>query len=144
MSELADYVIGMTQRGECTCGKCCDKGTRPDPEGHTADVVMFKVSAHADADATVLRSLAMQHVPEFASVDVFDGKEHSYIELGAWIGDQGVALRFMALGKILGLWELLTPHSMFGDDLSDDLVQWMAGGGIISVKAAQPTAAVPD
>lgn len=33
----------------------------------------------------------------------------SYIELGAWIGDQGRAIKLMGLGKALGLWDLATP-----------------------------------
>lgn len=36
----------------------------------------------------------------------------SYIELGAWIGDQGLALSLMGLGKILGLWEVITPADL--------------------------------
>lgn len=36
----------------------------------------------------------------------------SYIELGGWIGDQGVALGLMGLGAILGLWDIITPMTL--------------------------------
>lgn len=34
----------------------------------------------------------------------------SYIELGGWIGDQGLALSLMGLGERLGLWNVVTPR----------------------------------
>lgn len=36
----------------------------------------------------------------------------SYIELGAWIGDQGNAMALMGLGEILGLWKVITPATL--------------------------------
>jgi hypothetical protein len=36
----------------------------------------------------------------------------SYIEVGGEIGDQGMALRLFALGKSLGLWDIITPESL--------------------------------
>jgi hypothetical protein len=33
----------------------------------------------------------------------------SFITLGAYLGDQGDALRLMALGKVLGLWKIVGP-----------------------------------
>lgn len=36
----------------------------------------------------------------------------SYIHLGAEIGDQGAALRMMALGAVLEIWQLMTPMTM--------------------------------
>lgn len=34
----------------------------------------------------------------------------SYIEVGAEIGDQGAAFQLFALGKVLGLWDIITPE----------------------------------
>ena len=36
----------------------------------------------------------------------------SYIEVGAEIGDQGAAFQLFALGKVLGLWDVVTPATM--------------------------------
>jgi hypothetical protein len=52
----------------------------------------------------------------------------SYIELGAWLGDQGLALRFLALGEKLGLWEVVTPKRLkFPEEAGDAL----AGHGFV-------------
>lgn len=36
----------------------------------------------------------------------------SYIEWGAWIGDQGMAMTVMAAGAYAGLWEVVTPATL--------------------------------
>lgn len=36
----------------------------------------------------------------------------SYIEVGAEIGDQGAAFQLFALGKVLGLWDVITPATL--------------------------------
>lgn len=72
---------------------------------------------------------------EFCEVDLFDGREHSYIELGAWIGDQGLAMKLMGLGASLGFWKLLTPRGVFGGLITDAQAEQMAGQGLISIKA---------
>lgn len=52
----------------------------------------------------------------------------SYIEVGGVIGDQGAAFQLFALGKVLGLWEVITPEVMGMDgEMADDL----AGRGFI-------------
>ena len=65
-------------------------------------------------------------------IDVFDGAEHNYIDIGAWIGDQSAALAFMGMGNLLGLWELTTPLSM---GLPADMCNTLAQNGMISIKA---------
>lgn len=58
--------------------------------------------------------LALEFVHgEFADIS----REHfekgpSYIELGAWIGDQGRAIKLIALGGNLGLWDVITPSTL--------------------------------
>lgn len=36
----------------------------------------------------------------------------SYIEVGAVIGDQGMALKLFALGEVLGFWKVITPGTL--------------------------------
>lgn len=40
------------------------------------------------------------------------GSGASYIEIGAWLGDQTAAFQFMALGEYLGLWYVMTPKNI--------------------------------
>ncbi len=131
---LADYVSKHADRGTCRCGKCIDHpGTDKQPEGHTADVVFFEVSSRG-ADCDQLKQLVIDAKQGcYGDVDVFDGKEHGYMELGGWIGDQGLALMLMGLGKVLGLWQLLTPKMLPG--ISPELVQQLAGSGMITIQA---------
>lgn len=37
----------------------------------------------------------------------------SYIEIGGWIGSQDLALRLLALGEYHGLWQVVTPKTLF-------------------------------
>lgn len=136
---LQDYVIAHTERGECKCGRCADVGNKPDPIGHTADTMFFKVAKHGEPDADTFTKLARAHRGEFNSVDPFDGNEHSYIELGGWIGDQGLALMFMGLGSLLGVFQLLTPQTLM-PFLDDETKRQMAGMGMVAVKLAQKAA----
>lgn len=128
MSDLINYINSHTQRGSCECGRCIDAPEEAvQPKGHTADLIFFKVCAINDPQPEDLRSLI-----EAEESNLFDGEEHSYLEVGGWIGDQGLALTLMGLGSLLGLWNLLTPRIF---NLSEDLVQQMAGQGYISVQA---------
>jgi hypothetical protein len=102
------------------------------------DVVHFKVVGASDADAETLRTLVANHVGEFAGVNVFDGDEHDYIELGAWLGSQRHALMLIGLGTQLGLWTLLSPKTMLGEHVDGELEQQLAGQGLISLQAPRP------
>lgn len=128
---LQEYVIAHTSRGECNCGKCFDRGDCPDPKGHTADMFFFKVAIQGEPDAEVLRELIRNHKGEFCELDILDGGEHSYIGVGGWIGDQQLALLLMALGQLLGLWEILTPNLF---PIPDEQKKQMAGMGMVSIR----------
>ncbi|QPF81708.1 hypothetical protein IC762_12490 [Bradyrhizobium genosp. L] len=52
----------------------------------------------------------------------------SYITVGAEIGDQGAAFQLFALGKVLGLWDVITP-AMFG--MKGEEATQAAGSGFI-------------
>lgn len=136
MGELHEFVRNHTVRGDCTCGLCFDGKDNPEqPEGHTADLIFFKVAKVGDPNkATLRRLIEDNNLGDFADVDLFDGKEHGYIELGAWIGDQGLALMLMGLGTLLGLWKLMTPRTILPAGSADeDLIMQMAGQGLVTV-----------
>lgn len=100
-------------------------------ESMTSDMVMFNVIAVGNPTPEKLRQLIVANKQGvFCDLDPFDGKEHSYIEVGAWIGSQSLALSLMGLGEILGLWPILTPKRL---GLPDDLIQLMVGQGMITI-----------
>jgi hypothetical protein len=125
VSSLADYIQKNTQ--------CVPRG-EPAPET-AVDVVFFKVVADPKADASALRDLIGTHSGEWGNVDVFNGGEHSYLELGAWLGSQEYALRLIGLGTYLGLWSLLSPRTMLKDLVDEETEQALAQRGLISVQA---------
>lgn len=73
--------------------------------------------------------------PKDAASPLSDGP--SYISLGADIGDQGAAFQLMALGKVLKLWNVITPRS-FG--FEGDEARKLAGGGMILMSGYQRAA----
>lgn len=112
----------------------------PDPDrsayvGDWQDVIFFKVAAKPSAKDTEVRELIAQHKGEFCDVDPLDGRNHDFLELGGWIGDQGAALTLMGLGAALALWELLTPKSILGEFVDDHTAMQMSGMGMIAIKA---------
>lgn len=141
MKKLVDYVMEYAERGACQCGKCIDAPEKPDehqPAGHTADMIFFKVAVKPGADAETLKNLVKENVDgEFENVDMFDGGEHGYMEVGGWIGDQGTALTLMGMGTVLGLWKLLTPVTMLKMKSDDPMCRQMAGMGMVAVQASK-------
>lgn len=136
MTTLGDFVRAFSDRGECMCGVCIDRGDKPDPTGHVADLVLFKVAAQGEPDAQEFVRLTSEHQGEFCEVNPFDGKEHGYIELGGWIGDQGLALQYMGLGVLLGVFKLLTPDTVLPGVLDDEMRMQLARSGYVTVTAA--------
>lgn len=133
MKTLSEYVRNHTARGACQCGQCIDGVSNPQehqPTGHTSDLFFFKVAKHGEPDAKTLRELITKHHGEWGECNPLDGKEHNYMELGGWIGDQGLAMQFMGLGELLGLWRVMTPNAL---PIPDELKQQMAGMGMISI-----------
>ena len=129
---LIEYVIAHTERGECKCGKCCDRGDAPEPVGHTVDMVFFKVAAKDSPNKKTFIELTKEHKGEWGEVNPLDGAEHNYMELGRWIGDHGLAMQYMALGVSLGVFTLLSPAML---KLDGPTALRMAGMGMLSIQA---------
>lgn len=141
--QLAEYVRQHTTRGECKCGKCIDRGDKPDPTGHTVDMCFFVMSAINNPTIEEFTELTTKQAGEFCECSPFDGKEHSYLELGGWIGDQGLALQYMGLGVSLGLFNLLSPKTILGSTEDADIVMRLAGLGLITIQAKPDAAQSP-
>lgn len=130
---LGEYINEHATRGPCTCGRCIDAPQHPgehQPVGHVSEVVFFKVSLKNKPDPLIFKRLIENHNSTYCDIDLFDRKEHSYLEIGAWVGDQGIALTLMGMGELLGVWKLLTPASL---GISGELAEQMAGMGMISI-----------
>ena len=131
---LAEYVLNHSRRGECRCGSCSDVGNKPDPVGHAADMIFFPVVGTNSPIVEEFVTRTKAHVGEFCEVNPLDGQEHSYLELGGWLGDQGLALQYMGLGTVLGVFDLLTPRTLFPPDMvSEDQIMKMATNGVVAV-----------
>jgi len=130
--DLIQYVRNHIERGSCQCGKCFDAVKNPEskqPKGHTADLTFFKVRSINSPDAEEFKKLVKKEFPHW-----LDGKEHSYLETGGDIGDQGLALMAMGLGELLGIWELLTPNNIM-PFLDKEMGMKAAGSGYVIIKA---------
>lgn len=121
---LRDYVLANTAKAAIGTG--------------TTHIEFFDVTYSDGVNADTLRELVENaHEGEFGTtVNLFDGQEKGYIELGAWIGDQGIALQLMALGSHLKLWQLLAPSTLMPAGTPDALKQQMAQAGMITVTSA--------
>lgn len=135
--KLWEYVQANAVRGACTCGKCIDAPPSPedkqppDSVAHTVNMTFFKVARKESGDATEFVKLVEAEFPHW-----LDGKEHSYLECGADIGDQGLALTAMGLGHVLGVWKVLGPDTIPSImDMPDDLKKLMAGSGYITIQS---------
>ncbi len=126
--KLAEYTMQHTERGECNCGRCVDRGNAPDPTGHSVSVTFFKVAATNSPKREELDRLIRQEM-----VFIFDGAEHSSLEVSKvsrW--EHEVALRFMALGYLLGCFELLTLDRLMSF-APQEMRMAMAEAGMVTV-----------
>lgn len=96
------------------------------------DMIFMLVGAKGQRNEDRLRELIVGHKGDYID-KLDDHKEHSYLEVGAWLGSQDYALRFMALGSMWGMWQLLTPRTVMGSLLDDETIKMMAGQGYISI-----------
>ncbi len=127
IDELAEYV---------------EKHTTPvsrsvDNDNSAVDVGFFKVLIDEKADTETFRSLIKSSLKgEFdVVIDPLDGDEHRYIELGAWIGDQELAMRFMALTSHFKMAQLLTPKVMMGQNIDPALESKLLNAGYCTIRA---------
>lgn len=60
----------------------------------------------------------------------------SYIEVGGEIGDQGAALQLFALGKVLGLWDIIIPETL---GITGPEANKLAGRGFVMMSGFKAT-----
>lgn len=124
MDKLVDYIVQHTERGECQCGKCFDKGPDRTAPVHSVNVHFFWVSAKNKPNGEQLSLLLKQEYPDLKRLS----GGPSYIELGGVLGDQGIALRLIGLGELVGLWKAITPATLH---LEGEAAAQLAGSGFV-------------
>jgi hypothetical protein len=128
---LIEYIRTHSERGECQCGKCIDKGEDRAPTGHSVSVHFFWVQARNNPTAAELRALLEAEYPRVERLR----EGPSYIEIGGAIGDQGLALQLIGLGELVGLWTVVTPATVFFEGAEADE---MAGRGFVMCSGLGP------
>lgn len=144
---LQHYITEHTDRNGCRCRTCFAPGEAKSLPEHTANMVFFDVAAKNNPTPEEMAKAISEHRGENASaLNLLDGEEHSYKEVGAWVGDQQLALQLIGLGALLKLWEIQTPYTEFGDDLPQELALMMATRGLLfmKAKAQKERAPVPE
>lgn len=122
--KLNEFVVAHTSRGECQCGKCIDKGLdRPAPN-HSVDLGFFWVAVRGEPQADQFKLLLAGHYPNLDRLK----NGLSYIEIGAALGDQGLALLFIGLGDLLGVWRAVTPARL---GITGMAGEGLAGQGLV-------------
>lgn len=124
--DLYKYVREHSVRGQCRCGRCIDGGEEQ-PKGHTVNLTFFEVAAINDPYPKEFLALVKK-----TQLGLCQGGEHSYMEIGGILGDQGFALQTMALGHLLGIWELRSPDTML-PFLPKEQKMDMAGSGYVTI-----------
>jgi hypothetical protein len=149
MGSLVEYVFENCIRGTCICGKCEDTSAKKfQPDGNIVDVQFFKValknSKLTHTDKEVMKNnfieLIKNHKGIYREIDLFDGNEHNVIDIGRWIGNQGVALELMGMGELLGIWKVATPNRI-APDFSEETRNMLAEAGYISIQYKSTTPA---
>jgi len=112
----------------------------PDPApAPVVDVHFFRVvvDEHFDKARFVeLLEAAAAKPGEFCEISLDRFRQGpGYIEIGGWIGDQTLALLFMACGQIADVWEVVTPARL---GLSGERAELMAGAGYVMVSGYHP------
>ena len=127
--QLYEYVMNHCEQTTCQCGHCdCEAGKDEKLDGEYVNLTFFKVKAKNNPMLKDFEDLVKASFPHW-----LDGKEHSYIEVGGDVGDQGIALMTIGLGHLLGLWQALSPDIMM-PFLPQNIKMQMAGTGYVSLQ----------
>jgi hypothetical protein len=141
---IQEFVTEKTIRGDCKCGRCSDVSGAPDPTGpNTVDMttMMIGLAENVQPDEKIKEEflkLTRECKGEFQESDPLDGKAHNYQELGAWIGSQALAIQYMGLGVILGIFKNLSPRAVLGNTVPRDLLVEAALSGFLQIQMIVP------
>jgi hypothetical protein len=100
----------------------------------------YLVSALHDPRKTEFLRLIRLHGEKSPGCNPLDGREHSLSEIARWIGITALAVRFVGLGVILGVFELTSPWEgeAGGDRRSMDRCPERVGEGRFRLERSRP------
>jgi len=98
------------------------------PDGLVVDLEFIKIGVDR-AKAEVRKAELIDILRHYPDPDRLAGGP-SYIEVGAEIGSQTGAFQLFALGKALGLWDVITPASM---GITGPMARDLAGSGFVMI-----------
>lgn len=104
------------------------------PNLEKVDVWFMTIGVHRAAAETYRDELIGLLLNYPNAKELADGP--SYIAVGATLGDQGAAFQLFALGKVLGLWDVITPNGLGITD--PELARQMAGAGYVLCTGYRP------
>lgn len=134
---LIEYVQAFSNRGECQCDECIDKRKDQILE-HSVEVGFFNVALSPyKGELPTKEGLIAKikaHKGAFSEVNLFDGKEHNYMELGGWIGEQSVALQLMGMCQLLDAGQVFTPKKILGKFFDEETAIQLAQQGMLTLK----------
>ena len=134
MKNLNEYILKHTARGECQCGSCCDKMPDREAPRHSVDVHFFWVTGVNEPTKDGLAAV----LHEYPEPDRLRSGP-SYIELGAVLGSQELALRLIGLGQLVGLWRAVTPEAV---GIAGAEAKRLAGNGFVMMTGVNPQGAM--
>lgn len=135
MENIAGYVLDHTARDEARW-----HGLPADERGP------FLVSALHSPRRDALLRLARLQCERIPGCDPFDGHEHGLDEVARWIGNRALAVRFVGLGVILGLFELTPLRAATSGEGAGATLRGAGGPDEwrFRLKGARPTRTAPE
>lgn len=103
------------------------------------DMIFVDVAVDT-AKAESRRSELVEVLSEYPEMDRLT-QGPSYIEIGADIGDQGLALQLMAVGSVLGFWQVMSGLTL---GMDRDMARQMAGVGLLNITGYNPEGKAKD
>jgi hypothetical protein len=108
------------------------------PDMTSVDMVFIDIAVD-ETKAKKHRDEIVSILNEYPDMERLKGGP-SYIELGATVGDQGLALQLMAVGSVLGLWDIISGKTM---GMTDEQARDAAGVGFLLISGYSPNGKTP-
>ena len=124
MENIAGYVFDHT-----TCDARRWRQLEADQQGP-----YFVSMVHGPQRAEFLRSVRA-HAEKHACCDPLDGRGHTLKEVTRWIGIRDLALRFIGLGVMLGVFESVQPWVRREQESHEDMMNRLERGNEVQFRA---------
>jgi hypothetical protein len=99
------------------------------------DMHFFVVAFNMEKPEGELREALAELLSEYPEPERLKGGP-SYIEVGAELGSQEMAMRLFALGQALGMWKVITPEGL---GIEGEDADRMAGSGFVMMTGWAPS-----